>query len=192
MHLKINATHKNKKILNKIYYIDKLNINILIKVFHILNNILISMFELSNYIFLNQYSKITYKHFKGIHLFIQKGGVPIFKFGKKGTLHIKNKKRCKYILYISLTKHGIKKHTIKLDPQKLVVKQKKEIELNYRNSLSSDNIPILVSRVNLNPISKYYSYNKSIYKKLSFNFSFNSILKSTLFKLKHRFIKINS
>ena len=27
MHLKINATHKNKKILNKIYYIDKLNIN---------------------------------------------------------------------------------------------------------------------------------------------------------------------
>ena len=25
MHLKINATHKNKKILNKIYYIDKLS-----------------------------------------------------------------------------------------------------------------------------------------------------------------------
>ena len=112
------------------------------------------MFELSNYIFLNQYSKITYKHFKGIHLFIQKGGVPIFKFGKKGTLHIKNKKRCKYISYISITKHGIKKYTIKLDRQKLVVNQKKEIELNYSNSLSSDNIPILVSRVNLNPITK--------------------------------------
>ena len=48
MHLKINATHKNEKLLNKIYYRDKLNINILIKVFHILNNILIIMFELSN------------------------------------------------------------------------------------------------------------------------------------------------
>lgn len=150
------------------------------------------MFELTNYIFLNDYSKITYKHFKGIHLFIQKGGVPSLKLGRKGTIFLKNKLQCNFISYISITKYGVKKHTIKLDPQKLVVKQKKEIELNYRNSLSSDNIPIFVSRVNLNPISKYYSYTKSTYKKLSFNFSFNSILKSTLFKLKHRFIKINS
>lgn len=150
------------------------------------------MFELTNYIFLNEYSKITYKHFKGIHLFIQKGGFPSFKYGKKGTLFLKNKLRCNFISYISITKYGVKKHTIKLDPKKLVIKQSKEIELNYRNSLSSDNSPILVSRINLNPMSKYFSYNNSIYKKLKFNFSFNSVLKSTLFKLKHRFIKINS
>ena len=150
------------------------------------------MFELTNYIFLNDYSKITYKHFKGIHLFIQKGGVPSLKLGRKGTIFLKNKLQYNFISYVSITKYGVKKHTIKLDPKKLVIKQSKEIELNYRNSLSSDNSPILVSRINLNPMSKYFSYNNSIYKKLKFNFSFNSVLKSTLFKLKHRFIKINS
>ena len=150
------------------------------------------MFEITNYIFLNQYSKVSYQKSKGIHLFIQSGILPRLRFGKNGTLFLKNRRDCVKIIYIKITVKGISKSHVQLNPKSLVVDKKNNIDLSFQNSLSKSENKRVLSRINLNPANNFIKVSPKSIKKLKFIVGLNSIKNSKRFKIRNLMIKVNS
>lgn len=92
------------------------------------------MFEITNYIFLNKYSRVTYNPDNGLHVFIKHETFPKVKFGKKGTLHFKNSKRLKKISCFSISKKGIRKSEVKLNPSLLKEYRDNNISISFNKT----------------------------------------------------------
>lgn len=92
------------------------------------------MFEITNYIFLNKYSKVTYDPNNGLHIFIKHETLPKVKLGKKGIIHFKNGKKLKKITCFSISKKGIRKSEVKLNPGILKECRDNNISISFNNT----------------------------------------------------------
>lgn len=152
------------------------------------------MFQLKNYTFLGDYSILSYKDSKSIHLFIKKGGLlPKFLIGKKGVVLVKNEARYNKIIYYKLSFLNVSKSKLNLNPDSLKNKKNIAKDILFENSVGDKEKNITIKKIELSRIRSNFKLldlntNSKIKRAPIKNFS-NRIPK---YLLLHKSIKIES